>query len=35
MLEAYGVDVLTKEERERHTNAVLEVLFTGMLIESA
>ena len=25
MLEAYGIDVLTKEVRDRHSNAVLEV----------
>jgi AcrR family transcriptional regulator len=31
MLEAYGIDVLTKEVRDQHTNAVLEVLFAGML----
>jgi hypothetical protein len=31
MLEAYGVDVLSKEIRERHANAVLDILFTGML----
>jgi TetR/AcrR family transcriptional regulator len=34
MLETYGVDVLTKEEREVHTNAVLDILFTGMLTDS-
>ena len=33
MLEAYGIDVLTKEVRDRHTNAVLEILFSGMLAE--
>jgi len=33
MLEAYGIDVLAKEVRDRHTNAVLEVLFNGMLTE--
>jgi AcrR family transcriptional regulator len=33
MLEAYGIDVLTKEVRDRHTNAVLDVLFTGMLMD--
>lgn len=31
MLEIYGIDVSTKELRERHTNAVLDVLFAGML----
>jgi AcrR family transcriptional regulator len=31
MLEAYGVDVASKEIRDRHANAVLEVLFAGML----
>lgn len=31
MLEAYGIDVLTKEVRDQHTNAVLEILFNGML----
>ena len=35
MLEAYGIDVTTRELRERHTNAVLEVLFTGMLTSAA
>jgi len=34
MLEAYGIDVLTKEVRDRHTNAVLEVLFAGMLVDT-
>ena len=33
MLEAYGVDVLTREVRDRHTNAVLDVLFSGMLLD--
>jgi AcrR family transcriptional regulator len=33
MLEAYGVDVLSKEVRDQHTNAVLEILFNGMLRE--
>jgi len=33
MLEAYGVDTLTKEVRDQHANAVLEVLFNGMLTE--
>ncbi len=31
MLEAYGIDVLTREVRDRHTQAVLDVLFYGML----
>lgn len=34
MLEAYGIDVLTKEVRDRHANAVLDVLFAGMLTDS-
>jgi TetR/AcrR family transcriptional regulator len=34
MLEAYGVDVLTNEAREQHANAVLDILFTGMLTGS-
>jgi len=33
MLEAYGIDVFTKEVRDLHTNAVLDVLFTGMLAD--
>jgi AcrR family transcriptional regulator len=31
MREVYGIDVSTKELRDRHTNAVLDVLFGGML----
>jgi TetR/AcrR family transcriptional regulator len=31
LLETYGIDVDTPEIRERHSNAVLEILFTGML----
>ena len=31
MREVYGIDVSTKELRDRHTNAVLDVLFAGML----
>jgi AcrR family transcriptional regulator len=31
MGEVYGIDVSTKELRDRHTNAVLDVLFAGML----
>jgi AcrR family transcriptional regulator len=34
MLEAYGVDVLAKDVRDRHTNAVLDILFNGMLAAS-
>jgi AcrR family transcriptional regulator len=30
MLEVYGIDVTSKEVRERHAEAVLEVLFGGM-----
>jgi TetR/AcrR family transcriptional regulator len=33
MLEAYGIDVLAKEVRDRHTQAVLDVLFNGMLTD--
>jgi AcrR family transcriptional regulator len=32
MLEIYGVDVSARELRERHTNAVLDVLFGGLLM---
>jgi TetR/AcrR family transcriptional regulator len=31
MQEVYGIDVSTRELRDRHTNAVLDVLFAGML----
>jgi TetR/AcrR family transcriptional regulator len=31
MLETYEVDVNTREIRERHSNAVIDILFTGML----
>ncbi len=31
MLEAYGVDPMDRDVRERHTNAVIEFLFNGML----
>ena len=31
LLETYGIDVNTREIRERHCNAVIEILFTGML----
>lgn len=31
LLEAYGIDINTREVRELHTTAVLDVLFTGML----
>ena len=31
VLETYGIDVDTPEIRELHSNAVLEILFTGML----
>jgi TetR/AcrR family transcriptional regulator len=33
MLETFGVDVLAKEVRIRHANAVIEILFNGMLTE--
>jgi TetR/AcrR family transcriptional regulator len=33
MLETFGVDVLAKEVRVRHANAVIEILFNGMLTE--
>jgi len=32
MLEVYGIDVSTKELRDRHADAVLEILFSGMLV---
>jgi TetR/AcrR family transcriptional regulator len=35
ILESYGVDVTTREILERHGNAVIDILFTGMLIEAA
>ena len=35
ILESYGVDVTTREIFERHGNAVIDILFTGMLIEAA
>ena len=31
ILETYGIDVDTREIRELHSNAVIEILFTGML----
>jgi TetR/AcrR family transcriptional regulator len=31
LLETYGIDVDTREIRELHSNAVLEILFSGML----
>jgi TetR/AcrR family transcriptional regulator len=31
LLEAYGIDVNTSEARERHSNAVVDILFNGML----
>jgi TetR/AcrR family transcriptional regulator len=31
LLESFGVDVNTREIRERHSNAVIDILFTGML----
>jgi TetR/AcrR family transcriptional regulator len=31
LLETYGIDVDTREIRERHSNAVIEILFSGML----
>lgn len=31
MLETYGIDVCDKAQRERHANAVIDVLFNGML----
>ena len=35
MLEVYGIDVNTKELREQHASAVLDVLFCGMLASPA
>jgi TetR/AcrR family transcriptional regulator len=35
MLEAYGIDVLSRDVRDRHATAVLDVLFNGMLTEQA
>jgi hypothetical protein len=35
VLETYGVDVNTREIRERHSNAVIDILFTGMLTPAA
>jgi TetR/AcrR family transcriptional regulator len=35
LLETYGVDVNTREIRERHSNAVIDILFTGMLTSAA
>jgi len=34
MQEAYGVDVTSKELRERHADAVLDIIFTGLLAHS-
>jgi TetR/AcrR family transcriptional regulator len=34
VMETYGVDVNTREVRELHTNAVIEMLFAGMLTTS-
>ena len=31
MREAYGIDVTSKDLRERHAEAVLDILFTGLL----
>lgn len=31
LLEAYGIDVNSREARERHANAVVDILFNGML----
>ena len=31
MLETYGIEVNTREIRELHSNAVIDILFTGML----
>jgi len=31
LLEAYGVDVNTRDAREQHSNAVVDILFNGML----
>jgi AcrR family transcriptional regulator len=35
MYEAYGVDVTSKELRERHAEAVLDILFAGLLTNPA
>jgi AcrR family transcriptional regulator len=35
MHEAYGIDVTSKELRERHAEAVIDILFTGLLIDPA
>jgi TetR/AcrR family transcriptional regulator len=35
MLEVYGIDVSTRELREQHANAVLDILFSGMLTNPA
>jgi TetR/AcrR family transcriptional regulator len=35
LLETYGIDVNTREIRERHSNAVIDILFTGMLASAA
>jgi AcrR family transcriptional regulator len=32
MLEVYGIDVSTKELRDRHSSAVIDIIFTGMLV---
>lgn len=32
LLEAYGIDVNTRDEREQHSNAVVDILFNGMLL---
>ena len=34
ILETYGIEVNTREIRELHSNAVIEILFTGMLTAS-
>jgi TetR/AcrR family transcriptional regulator len=34
MLETYGIEVNTREIRELHSNAVIDILFTGMLTPS-
>jgi TetR/AcrR family transcriptional regulator len=35
LLESFNVDVNTREIRERHSNAVIDILFTGMLTSAA
>jgi TetR/AcrR family transcriptional regulator len=35
VLESYGVDVNTREVREMHANAVIDILFNGMLTSAA